>query len=372
VSRRAVALGLGVIVFVIGSAAPASAHSLTGTQASNYQTRIFGFSPHIPGLHAEVRALGGRIELTNSTRRTVVVEGYQGEPYLRIGPSGVERNQRSPATFLNRTTLLPPGPVPRGYSASAPPQWQELSSGRTVEWHDHRTHWMAPSAPPVVQNDPSGRHVLIAHWVVPLLVDGRPVHLTGEVVWVPGPSGAPWLLLATAAALVVIGADLVLGRARRPVLLVALVAAALAGVVLAYGTWEFAVGSRWARLGSSLYELGAGFMAGIALVLVVRRRRLYDAAPCLLIAGLLVGIGAGLANILWLIRSQLPTTLPHAAGRALVSVSLGIGVALSVVGARYLSRRDPSRPRGSARSRRAPPTARRVVPQSVPSEGATP
>jgi len=328
---------LGVVVLLGATAPPAGAHSLTGTQASNYETTITGLAPTVPGLTIRVIDLGARLELHNASDHVVEVLGYDDEPYLRVGRTTVERNARSPATFLNRTQLLP-GPVPPSYDAAAAPVWQRIGSAGVVRWHDHRAHWMATSEPPVVSRDPGRRHVLIPHWTVPLVVDGRPVILSGQVVWVPGPSPVPWV-----AAAIALGAILLVAASTRAAVrltVVALGAAALVELVLATAAWRWSTASVGGRLGAVAYELGAALLAIGALVQLARRRSLYAAGPLLLLAGLAVAISGGLANVTQLFRSQLPTVLAPTVARVLVAAALGLGVALAAIGARNLARRE--------------------------------
>ena len=34
------------------------------------------------------------------------------------------------------------------------PQWRRVSSSSTWRWHDHRTHWMERTPPPIVRAEP--------------------------------------------------------------------------------------------------------------------------------------------------------------------------------------------------------------------------
>ena len=73
-------------------------------------TRLESVRPQIPGVDVKVIEAGSRLQLTNDTDTEVVVQGYQGEPYLRVGPKGVFENRKSPATFLNRSRQTSGGP----------------------------------------------------------------------------------------------------------------------------------------------------------------------------------------------------------------------------------------------------------------------
>ena len=94
---------------------------------SDFAGRVTGVDPAVPGMTVRVLQFGDELEVADSTGAEVEVPGYSDEPYLRIGPDGVWRNARSPATYINldrygRTTL-PPEADPR-----AEPDWQQVST----------------------------------------------------------------------------------------------------------------------------------------------------------------------------------------------------------------------------------------------------
>jgi hypothetical protein len=90
-------------LLVVGRAGPAQAHIVgVGGRASNYRTDIRDVTPPVPGLSVHVLEAGNQLELTNHSGQEVVVLGYRSEPYLRVGPTGVYENQRSPSTYANR------------------------------------------------------------------------------------------------------------------------------------------------------------------------------------------------------------------------------------------------------------------------------
>jgi hypothetical protein len=51
---------------------------------------------------------------------SIVIRGYEGEPYLRFSPRGVFQNVRSPAAYLNRSRF-PRGDAPASADPAAPP-----------------------------------------------------------------------------------------------------------------------------------------------------------------------------------------------------------------------------------------------------------
>ena len=201
---RAVATVAAVVGgFLLASAAPAGAHGLGGLKPTNYETVLQGVTPHVPGLDLRIVDLGTKVELTNHGRTDVVVLGYDGEPYLRVGPDGVFENRRSPATYLNRSTTITSKP-PASADASAPPDWRRVSSGTTARWHDHRAHFMGTDDPPEVARDPGTRHV-VDNFRIPLRVGSEAVVGRGQIVYQPPPSPWPWVIGAVLlAALVVV------------------------------------------------------------------------------------------------------------------------------------------------------------------------
>ncbi len=167
--RRAALILTALVLGIVGvTAAPASAHGLGGLTPTNYQSVLRSVSPRVPALHVRVTDLGTKVELTNDGAREVVVLGYAGEPYLRVGPKGVFENVRSPATYLNRSTTITGSP-PKSADAKATPVWRHVSTGTTASWHDHRAHFMGGDDPPEVVRHPDQRRV-VDNWVIPMRV----------------------------------------------------------------------------------------------------------------------------------------------------------------------------------------------------------
>ncbi len=340
----ALRLAVTVGVLVVVPAGPAAAHVAGGAAPSNYSGVITSISASMPGVQVTLSASGDELDLRNDSDVEVLVPGYSEEPYLRIGPDGVQRNDRSPATYLN-ATVQGDSPLPPQADAEADPEWVTVSSTANFRWHDHRTHWMGTVLPPAVQADPNGTH-LISSWQVPLSYGGEPVLINGTLTWTPPPSSLPWTVLAVGLA---VAAVALAGRARwqRPMLalLVTLVGVeilhlvlsplprdspvfgvtaeslpTLAALLLTWGSW------RSVKAGTST----VGYLAGIAAWLV-----LLQALPDL--------------EVLW--NSQLPAAGPNWLSQLAVSSAVGLGAGVGLGCLRVLTRAHRTAPDSVAQAR---------------------
>ncbi|MEO5900065.1 MAG: hypothetical protein ABIR68_08020 [Ilumatobacteraceae bacterium] len=290
---------------------------------SNYRVTVSAVSPVVSGLTAKIADVSGTLEVTWTGAGTVVVQGYEGEPYLRLTPTGIERNVRSPATYLNQNRYARVT-VPALADATAAPDWQRISTAHTIAWHDHRTHWMDVAVPAAVRADESVAHVIFPNWQVPVSVDGTPATIVGRLVWIPPPSGAPWLIAGVVATILLLG--LLFTRWWRPGVVVA---AALGTVVFTTDGFGFLVRSHrgalpwiWA-IGWPLVAIGAT----VGLAIQVRRRR--DQLPItMVVAGLVVGVVGGIDRIDGVTNSQIFSVLPDWAARVAAVTALSIGAAL--------------------------------------------
>jgi hypothetical protein len=188
------------------TAGSASAH----TGNPDFSSVVRGVTPSTPGL--EVEMLGGddRLRIRDSGHHTIVVLGYDGEPYARLLPSGAAQvNVRSPATYLNRERAANVA-VPARADPGAAPVWRASTSTGALEWHDHRAHWMGLGTPPQV-TDPAVR-TKVFDYRVPITVDGRPGAIEGTLFWVGRGGGAPvWAGVGLAAAPVAAFATVLIG-----------------------------------------------------------------------------------------------------------------------------------------------------------------
>ncbi len=321
---------------LVTTTSPADAHEVGTTQSSNYVTTLDGIEPLVRGLTARV-GTDQRIELRNTTRHIVEVTGYQGEQYLRIGRNGVWENRRSPAVFLNRTAT--PTEVPPGrYDAEADPVWKQISNGNVARWHEHRAHWMARTHTSGKSTNVHNEQVLISNWEIPLEWNSTELSITGDTLWVEGPSPLPWLFGAIALAIAVIA-----GSHTRAW-------SAIAGGVLGLliitempHIGDSLIGSTAAigsRVAASAYPITSIVIAVVTIVWIVRRG-LPSAAPALLITGLFIAVTGGLGELSTLSSSQLATTLPYWWTRMGVMFAIGLGSGCLIASALHLRQSNP-------------------------------
>jgi hypothetical protein len=192
------------VLAVLSGASPAAAHpGSAGDDASYYRAAVTSVTPQVPGLTVRTDHHGEWIEVTG---KEVQVLGYLKEPYLRITAAGVQENQLSPTTFLNRSLFQDATAAGKG-SATATPVWKTVSSGATARWHDHRIHWMGTGRPPAVAKDPEHPHAL-GPWTVHVVAGSTPVAIDGTLSWAgkPAPAELPvgWITAGVLAVFAVV------------------------------------------------------------------------------------------------------------------------------------------------------------------------
>lgn len=304
------------LLVLLGASAPARADSAAPT---TYSSEVTHLDPTVEGLAVEVVGGDAFLQIEAAPGVEVGIPGYEGEPYIRIGPGGeVEVNLSSPTHWLNEDRFGRTA-VPDGVSAEASPQWEVVAGDGSYGWHDHRIHWMSPDPPPSV--DRTSRSVLY-EWSVPIVVDGQEVSVVGVLEWVPSISPVPWIVVATAAA----GAIIWWGQARWGVVAGAAAATAVGlsqAVASPLGLWQEALA--WSP------PLAAGLVALVPAAEPARRRQLVGVGTALL----LVWSGLRLTS-LWM--PVLPSPLPEMAERSVVAGAAGAAVGALVVVYRRMTR----------------------------------
>jgi hypothetical protein len=165
VMRRAFVATL-LVALALLPVGPVSAHS--GDLANPIFERM---APTAPGVDVQV-AYSAEYELLvgNTGPQAITFLADSGEPFLRIGPKGVEANFASP-TFYDSN-------VPEGLSdyppqakpgPDVPPVWRTLSVQPNWGWYDHRLHPAGQVVPPeVIKAD---KVAVLGRWTVPFRLE---------------------------------------------------------------------------------------------------------------------------------------------------------------------------------------------------------
>ncbi len=315
-------------------AAPAHAHG-RGGDATNYDSSITAV-PELPGVAWEIYGGDELLGVTNDSDIELMVYGYEVggelEQYARVGPDGVFVNANARATYEN-TDRYAQVRIPTDAQIGGEPDWEQVSSGTSFAWHDHRVHWMAPTPPPTV-TDQSVETVVFPEWEVPFRYDGVDRALTGELVWVPGPS--PWPYLAVALLLVL---PALAGLRTRPVdgrwpglvrpaavVLSLVVAVNLTHLVDDLFYAPFDVVTKASAAVQTVLFLGIGAFGAL------RGWQARDGAfTALGVGAVAVVVGHGLLYASVLGASQNASLLPELVSRTVVAVSLAQALPLAVV-----------------------------------------
>ena len=180
--RQALALAAVVLAAVL-VASGSEAHNASAKLG--YRSRITGVKPPIPGLQLKILYGDDQVWLDNRSRKTIVIDGYGGEPYLRFASDGIYVNVRSPAGFLNQDRYAK-SKVPSSASVKARPEWQKLAGGDVWAWHDHRIHYMIPTLPRNIKAAPREPHHVF-DWKVPATANGKRFFIDGSLDYKPPP-----------------------------------------------------------------------------------------------------------------------------------------------------------------------------------------
>jgi hypothetical protein len=139
-----------------------------------YHSRLTSPREVAPGV--QVTLLPGRapgLMLSNSSALNVVVYGEHGEPFLRIGPNGVDANVNSATWWSSARSARP---QPSTFDPAARPQWNKVAPMPRFSWIEPR----AADAPGV-----GAPAQIERHWTVPLQVGDESVQVTGVGAWRP-------------------------------------------------------------------------------------------------------------------------------------------------------------------------------------------
>lgn len=306
--------------------APAHIGSGDSVQARNTESVIESISPELPaGVKVSIVGFDTFVRL-ESVGHEVSVNGYEDEPYLRISKSGkVEVNDSSMTTVLNSDRYA--NIDLSTFVKSDVPKWRTIATNGTAMWHDHRSHWMSPKKPAVV--DEKGT---VLTWTIPVTVDGKTSQVNGSL-YLRDEASKMWWAVAVFAVI----ASVLLALGRRRLVLPMLAVVSLAG--MAVGALEFVGLSGEARITPVLLLFSAGAFVLSVVNAIVRRMNAntyYEDA-------LNAGIGAMMAIGVWLCIEQVSTAYvpgldsPWMA-RLVLTTMAGVGISAVVNGVLRIAR----------------------------------
>lgn len=179
--------------------AGALAHGGPRSTSKRFLSVVTGIVPPVPGLDVSVADRDDRLVITNNTGKTVIVKGYENEPYLRFDARGVSVNRHSPSRWLDLDRFRKEDYVlPKEANPLLPPAWLVVSAQQTWEWHDHRIQYMGIGTPDEVLKPTNGK-ILVVNWEVGILVDGQFSIIHGRLDYFTGGRGpGAGLILAIA------------------------------------------------------------------------------------------------------------------------------------------------------------------------------
>jgi hypothetical protein len=284
---------------------------------TDYRSAVDAIEPGAEGVRAEVVGGDGFLELRVERGHDVVVTGYQGEPYLRFRPDGtVERNRRSPATYVNDSRNAV-ADVPGSADPEADPDWDTVAHDGVYAWHDHRIHWMGSERPAGAEPGEWSRP-----WAVDVEVDGNPARIAGTLALVDDVNPLPWVALGLA----VVAAVVIAGR-RRPLAVAAVAAAVAAALATGVGWAQRAEAPAGSGVNPLLVAVPVVGLAAAGLGIAVRRRWGRRAAAALTLAAAAAVVGWGVLRLEVLSKPVLPTVLDAWVDRAGTTLVLALGLA---------------------------------------------
>ncbi len=191
--------------------------------------------------------------------------------------------------------------------------WHRLRDGRTVTWHDNRVRVLPDAVDDV-------------RWRIPLVVDGRPSALEGEVRRIPAPAWWPWLVVGLPFVLVSLSILVWRRSATRS-------AAAAFGLVAAGGALASNAGFAFDTYASSGKWVGVGDTLVFVLVgAAVIARASPDTRGIAGGALGLLALWAGLTAIPVLLHGVVLSIFPPTEARALVALTLWSAAAATALG----------------------------------------
>jgi hypothetical protein len=169
---------------------PPAGASADPAQPGNTESIVESVEPSTDSVHIDIVGGDAFVRLRVERDHTVELPGYYDESYVRVADDGtVSVNEASDTFRISKSRYGAGTTIDDGASASADESWVVASTNGTYLWHDHRVHWMSPTAPQAI--DDRG---LVQQWTIPMMIDGRATIVSGSLYLRDAPGSWWWLL----------------------------------------------------------------------------------------------------------------------------------------------------------------------------------
>lgn len=333
-------LGVAVLTLVAACALLVATASTPAAadppRPTNFRSQVLAMDPPAEGVTVQVEGGDAFLSLTVAPGHTATVPDYgdDGAPYLRFLADGtVQVNEASSAHAANASRY-----GSGSSTTSDEPRWTTVGHDGRHAWHDHRIHLMVPDH--LAVTDARGRVDLGGDdgtWEVPIVVDGVPTVVRGELLLLPSPAPWPWWALVAVTAGGVLAWAVGLRRTVEPALSAALAAVALTATWISateHAAAPTGAGASWAA--TALAGVAAAASVTVLGSRVAATRGALSADRVAAIGR--TGVAAATACLAWwavarravLDHAVVPSGLPTL-DRATTSLALGLALAAAVV-----------------------------------------
>jgi hypothetical protein len=306
-ARRVLLTGVvSIFLALLLAAAPAGAHLRSGTVAVDYRASVV--DPETDAYSAQIFQSDRALSVAVRPGHSVVLLGYLGEPVFRLGGAGLWVNVASPtAAALRLVKKVEDG-------SSSTPRWLQERGRHSVIWPDSRSQGLPPGA---------SRGL----WSVPLIVDGHPARLEGELRRFPAPS--LWLWLGILAVILAAGVfPLTLRRhglaGPASIWFGVIAACACCVVLIAFALDAYASPGTWIEAVDAFAFIGVGVWA------LLRGPRQWHVAAAIGLG--LVALAVGLLEGSIFLHPVVLAVLPGTATRIADILAVGAGLGAAVLG----------------------------------------
>lgn len=173
---RKLLVALSAAAAVVSMTAPVLAHEGDIGDGGPFKVRVD--SSTLPE-GVELRLGNGELELHVPAGIELVAIGVENEPMAKVDADGnMFGNKNSPTWWMSLDGGM--GTPPADLDLNAAPDWEWVKGGGSLQYHDHRIHFMAPS---IAESIADGGDVF--SFSLPFLVDGAEAAIAGALVFDP-------------------------------------------------------------------------------------------------------------------------------------------------------------------------------------------